>query len=203
MQRNSKQKLKGNSDKVSCQTCGAELSNQQNLNKHKLVHSEGGSFPCNSCPKEFQLQYDLSRHYERVHCQRLKCKHCRKTFKSESLLESHVCLKYVSIGDLKGGIMCMLCREYFRNKKGLNSHIRCKHKIGDVEKISCDMCHKTFASVTYMKQHKQMHLPQHLPCKTCGKIFLRKQALLKHMKMHAGEKEYQCHQCDKRYTTSS
>ena len=69
----------------------------------------------------------------------------------------------------------------------MNGHM-CRHQ--------CDLCLMTFADASSLKRHGLVHKEGgDFPCEVCGKVLKKRDSLNDHMRIHTGEKPYQCQYC--------
>lgn len=106
-------------------------------------------------------------------------------------------------------------------------------KPATVEKpFICDLCHKSFALMRYLKRHMLTHpgdgplsctlcnkrfeeeseLEKHITshvrqrkhaCKSCGQVFTRKSTLDRHEFIHTGERPFACDECSESFSRKS
>ena len=73
-----------------CNQCGQRFSLKRNLNQHRKIHTEKNGFKCNYCNKYFDHKGHLNEH-KRIHTgeKPFKCNQCGKCFNRKSLLKQH------------------------------------------------------------------------------------------------------------------
>lgn len=69
-------------------------------------------------------------------------------------------------------------------------------------KTKCEMCNKVL-SIRYLQEHMKIHTGnKEFQCATCGKQFVSRERLKRHNVRHYGLPKYKCDLCPKAYTRS-
>ena len=187
-----------------CDLCGNTLGSKQSLEVHKLIHEEINRFKCNeeNCTEVFSSQNGLSKHQSSVHEIESKaengsfhvCEECGKQCTTKGGLKDHM-----KKHSTEKKFMCMICGKKLKRSTTLAMHMKIHTGERDFQ---CDKCESSFVSSAALRNHtlsKHTDLtnaPQFI-CSYCGKVFPKKDYLLKHVTEHTGEKKYKCEVCGK------
>ncbi|KAJ8259377.1 hypothetical protein COCON_G00183890 [Conger conger] len=118
---------------------------------------------------------------------------------------------------LRPVLACPFCQRTYQRDAALREHIRfCQEREGS-SRLVCPLCSYSAPYRAQMDKHMAMHslAPNKHPtmfdltsenrkfkCLQCGKAFKYKHHLKEHLRIHSGEKPYECATCRKRFSHS-
>ena len=157
--------------------------------------------------------------------EKLMCQLCRKSFKTESYMKSHL-LTHTGEKPYK----CSDCGKQFRYNDSLKAHMRdhtgdkfkCQYKTCDKEfnrlrdlkdhenvhqgdknviefTFACSICDAKFLRKKQLSNHMETHRCTVEPCGVCGKVLKNLACLRSHMRNHTTLKNYSCGTCGKAF----
>ncbi|XP_072331228.1 uncharacterized protein [Scyliorhinus torazame] len=72
------------------------------------------------------------------------------------------------------------------------------------KRFKCEVCHKGFVTSTTLLKHQRIHTGEKpFTCEQCDKSFSDSSNLRRHQRIHTGEKPYKCEVCNKSFADSS
>ncbi|XP_075152503.1 uncharacterized protein LOC142226391 [Haematobia irritans] len=184
-----------------CSECGKVFHYKGYLRIHKRIHGEK-PFKCQVCSREFITSNKLVLH-QRIHStdkaqnKRFQCEFCSAFFATSSNLKSHRLTH-----STQRNYNCKQCKMTFKSKRDLKRHEPMHKTIRDV---FCEICRKSFTKHSSLNAHLAMvhrRIRKH-KCTECDKIFGKKSNLINHMRIHSGEKPFECGLCYWKFTQSS
>ncbi|XP_042188547.1 zinc finger E-box-binding homeobox 1b isoform X3 [Callorhinchus milii] len=112
-------------------------------------------------------------------------------------------------------LTCPYCDRGYKRLTSLKEHIKYRHEKNE-DNFSCSLCSYTFAYRTQLDRHVASHKSgrdqrhvvtqtsgnRKFKCTECGKAFKYKHHLKEHLRIHSGEKPYECPNCKKRFSHS-
>ena len=201
-----------------CSKCFDIFATATELTSHERVHA-GPLHPCTTCGKKYTAKSSLTFHMKTHTATPNQCTTCDKILDTPRELKNHRELLHHNVKSLT----CTICNEKFNLNKALNYHIAMhmnqqllnKLQHGDSESkvieqviidagLKCIMCHKTFASASYLKNHILSHSGEKpLICETCGRKFAQACNLYEHKRTHTApelqENSHGCTECGKMF----
>ncbi|KAI5093045.1 zinc finger protein 721-like [Silurus meridionalis] len=230
-----------------CNLCGRNFVSTGVLKSHLNTHTGVKPFKCNVCDSSFTTNGSLNRHLI-IHqnTKPYRCTVCDQSFRTHLLRRKHMKLFHavgprvldgdeetveVDVGDpslakrIRSGIITFSeqqTAELAQSDPGNDASVSEKvliqsaaerDRISEIKDKStldlepkfpnrCQFCPKSFKKPSDLVRHVRIHTGEKpYKCDDCGKSFTVKSTLDCHVKTHTGQKLFTCHMCSTAFST--
>lgn len=196
-----------------CEYCERCFTDTTNLNTHREQHPPVYPYQCKLCNDEFSSSVLLGEH-KKIHVSGgirdympdfsvptvYVCEYCERCFMNCVKLSEHLTVHF---GDEP--YHCRFCDTKFKTHEDLRQH-RLSHNQSDTlvddsyRPYECHYCPKTFGIEDALVKHIRMHTGEKpFICDQCGKGFSQSSGLYTHQKVHSDERPYRCSICPRTF----
>ncbi|XP_018402916.1 PREDICTED: zinc finger protein 572-like isoform X1 [Cyphomyrmex costatus] len=162
--------------------CTKSYTNSSHLRRHSETHSSMKKvYKCKECLMMISTLHNLKRHYKRVHSEKkISCKECGINFNKRYQLSNHQAEKHS-----ENMYKCDQCNKSFGTLSIFDRHQKTHEK-----RYPCPECSEKFENLVFLIAHKKAkHVTiSDYKCDTCGKVFLNKNNLKQHSKIHCEDR---------------
>ena len=172
-----------------CMHCDRSFKTQKSLHFHKNIHKGVKPFTCWVCGKVFAFRSSKHRHINQMHsgAEKCRCKMCSNVYDDENRLRHHERTFHAVKRFSNGSFECLECKKRFAEWKHLQRH-RIQKEHSDANLFSCNTCGKVFRKRQNLLRHEAFHKPAGpYKCQQCGRCFLSSSDLSNHVKVHVNK----------------
>ena len=189
-----------------CLKCNRGFSAPKRLQQHVAMVHEGAkiSLECDICKTTFANKSGLTHHIKSVHekIRPHKCPECDFDASVKQHLTRHL-LRIHGISLEKNEHLCSDCGYQTLSKGELEEHIDRVHK--GLKPYMCSNCGKDFSTKIHLKRHMKRHAgTKNYQCTFCDYKSVESSVIKKHIRaVHEKERPYVCPICNKCFGQTS
>lgn len=195
---------------IQCTFCDRAFALASSLRRHIMTnHNEASTYGCDHCNREFTNKNNLKTHLVGRVCikprrqvkqsdgidaggggQRMNCPFCDESLKTKVGMTYHLARCRLNLKQ------CKTCEMVLFDMKQYTEHLAIHP---DNELFLCNICGETMLHTWEYTAHLANHNPVDAKCEVCEKFFKSKNHLRQHMRVHFGQRNFQCNLCVKKF----